>query len=322
MKTKPLGRTGREVSIIGLGTAFLGRSPSVRNDLAAGEFEIDTELGVEALVAGLSSGISLIDTAPFYRTEPLVGQALRHDSVDRDSVTVMTKAGRPGVGEFDFSRDAVKAGVHRSLETLGVEVIDVVSIHDAVHEELSWIMSDAGAFRALSDLRDEGLIGAIGTACYDPDLNARYIATGEFDIAICSASWSMLNLTLADKILPAARQHNVGLLIAEPLERGLLAAGVQPGRSYADRKFSPQVLDRVAAIQALCAEHGHSILEVGLQWLVRDPQVSASIPGAATPAEARANAAAGGTEISRAFWDQLDPLVTHWTRDHLGIEIK
>ncbi|MBU2663624.1 aldo/keto reductase [Actinoplanes bogorensis] len=322
MRTKPLGRTGREVSVIGMGTAFLGRPPSESAALTAGAYEIDHQLGLEALVAGLRAGVTLIDTAPFYRTEPIVGEALRASGVDRASVTVMTKAGRPGIGEFDFSRDAVLRHVEGSLERLGLDHLDVVSIHDAVHEDPDFIMSDKGAYGGLAQLRDEGVIGAVGTACYDPDLNARYIATGGFDTAVCSASWSMLNLTLADKILPAAREHNVGLLIAEPLERGLLAVGVEPGREYADRKFSPAVLARVTEIQQLCAEYGVSILAAGLQWLVRADQVSASIPGAANANEAIANAAAGDTELPEEFWTRLDPLVTHWQRADLGIEIK
>ena len=322
MRSKPLGRTGRQVSVVGVGTAFLGRPPDQPASLSAGEYEIDADLAVAALTAALRSGITVVDTAPFYRTEPLVGRALRESAIDRDSVTIMTKAGRQGVGDFDFSYDAVRRDVARSLEALGLDRLDVVSIHDAVHEDPAFIMSSKGAYQALADWRSEGVIGAVSTACYDPGLNASYIDTGEFDVAICSASWSMLNLTLADRILPAARKHNVGLVIAEPLERGLLAAGVQPGRDYADRHFSPQVLARVAGIQDLCAAHRITILEAGLQWLVREEQVAASIPGAATPAEAEANARAGSVPIAEEFWQELAPLITHWDRSALGIQIK
>ncbi len=321
MKSKTLGRTERTVSIIGMGTAFLGRARNQPTHLTAGDFEVDSELGIEALIAGLDAGISLIDTAPFYKTEPLVGEALKRGNIDRNSVTIMTKAGRPGIGEFDFSAGAIKEGVYRSLERLQVEKLDVVSIHDAVHEDPADIMSSTGAFGGLAELRSEGLIGAIGTACYDPALNAQYIETGEFDVAICSASWSMLNLTLRERILPAAEKNNVGLVIAEPLERGLLAVGVEPGKSYADRNFSPAVLEQVSLIDALCKAHGYRILDVGLQWLVREAQVSASIPGAATPDEAVANAAVGDVVISDEFWAELDPLVKHWSRADLGINI-
>lgn len=322
MKYQKLGRTGRDVSMVGFGTAFLGRARNQPTDITAGAFVIDQELGVEALVAGLDAGISLIDTAPFYKTEPIVGEALRTTKVAREDIVVQTKAGRPGIGEFDFSHDAILRQVEASLERLGTDYIDVVSIHDAVHEGVDWIMSDAGAFSALAKLRDQGVVRAIGSACYDPRLNADYLETGEFDVAICSASWSMINLTLRERVLPAARKHDVGILVAEPLERGLLAVGPVPGRTYADRNFSPAVLQRVQEIKDLCDRHGLRILDVGLHWMIREPQVAASIPGAATPEEAVANAAVGDVVIPDEFWDELDPLITNWSYADLGIEIK
>lgn len=322
MKTKPLGRTGRDVTAVGIGTAFLGRARNQPTNITPGEFVLDPELGVEALTAGLNAGITLVDTAPFYRTEPFVGEALRTTTANRADITVMTKAGRPGVGEFDFSHDAIKRHVEGSLERLGVDYIDVVSIHDAVHEGVDYIMSREGAFSALADLRDQGVVRAIGSACYDPNLNAEYLETGEFDVAICSASWSMINQTLRQRVLPAAQKHNVGLVIGEPLERGLLAVGYEPGRTYADRNFSQAVLDNVKQIQDLCGRYGYRILDVGLHWLVREPQVAASIPGAATPEEAVANADVNRVSISEDFWAELEPLITPWSHADLGIEIK
>ncbi|MFV0428335.1 MAG: aldo/keto reductase [Arachnia sp.] len=322
MHIKPLGRTGRPVSIIGLGTAFLGRARNQPTDITPGAFEIDVDRGVAALVAGLEAGITLIDTAPFYRTEPLVGQALRQTSIKRDQLTVMTKAGRPGIGEFDFSYDAIKRDVANSLERLGLDRLDVVSIHDAVHEGLDYIMSRQGAFAALADLRSEGVIGAIGTACYDPALNADYVETGEFDVAICSASWSMINHKLRERLIPAAERAGTALLIGEPLERGLLAVGVRPGQTYADRKFAPEVLANVQQIQDLCGRYGYRILDVGLHWMVREASVPASIPGASGATEAVANAAVGDVEISEQFWAELDAITPGFSHAQLGIEIK
>jgi D-threo-aldose 1-dehydrogenase len=322
MKSKQLGRTGREVSIIGFGTAFLGRARNQPADLTAGAFEIDPELGVQALVAGLDAGITLVDTAPFYKTEPLVGEALRQTTAPRDSITVMTKAGRPGIGQFDFSYDAILRQVDDSMKRLGVEHIDIVSIHDAVHEPVAQVMGEKGPFAALTSLKDQGVIGGIGTACYDPRLNADYVETGGFDVAICSASWSLINHTLAERLAPAAEKAGTALLIGEPLERGLLAVGVQPGRTYADRKFAPEVLAKVSEIEVLCAKFGYRILDVGLHWMVREPSVAAAIPGAATPEEAVANAAVGDVDISDEFWAELDDILVPFSHAQLGIEIK
>jgi D-threo-aldose 1-dehydrogenase len=322
MKYRLLGRTGIEVPIIGLGTAFLGRALDQADNLSAGQFRVDPELGIAAVQAAVRAGITLIDTAPFYGSEPIIGAALEGIPDLAPKVAVMTKAGRQGVGQFDFSRDAVRADVFRSLGKLGLDHLDVVSIHDAVHAPVTEMMGPGMAFQALRELRDEKVITGIGTACYDPRLNAEYIETGAFDVAIVSASWSMINQTMAQRILPAAVKHNTGLAIAEPLERGLLAVGPIPGRKYADRNFSQAVLDHVGKIQALCTEFGLPLLDVGLQWLTRHPQVSTAIPGAATPAEAEANAAAGSRDIPEEFWAALEPLIVPWTHADLGIEIK
>ena len=277
---------------------------------------------VDALVAGLDAGINLVDTAPFYKTEPIVGEALRRATAARESITVMTKAGRPGIGLFDFSYDAIQRDVEASLECLGVQHIDIVSIHDAVHEPVAQVMGAKGPHAALTALKDQGLIGGIGTACYDPRLNAEYVETGGFDVAICSASWSLINHTLAQRLAPAAAKVGTALLIGEPLERGLLAVGVQPGRTYADRRFAPEVLAKVSEIEQLCAQHDYRILDVGLHWMVREPTVTAAIPGAATPEEAVANAAVGTVQISDEFWAELDEILVPFTHAQLGIEIK
>jgi D-threo-aldose 1-dehydrogenase len=156
------------------------------------------------------------------------------------------------------------------------------------------------------------VIGHIGTAANDPATNVLYIETGEFDAAVVADSWSLLNQTLAERILPAAERFNVGLVVATPLERGLLATGPVADRPYLNRSFSPAVLDHVRAIQRLCAGHGVPLAAAALQWCTRHPQIASTIPGARTPEEAIANAQAGAVEIPEAFWRDLAPLVRHW----------
>ena len=85
-----------------------------------------------------------------------------------------------------------------------------------------------------------------------------------------------------------------------------------PGTDYLARNFTQQVLDHVATIQALCADHGVSLNAVSLQWCTRHPQVAGTIPGARTPAEATANGEAGTVSIPEALWMHLEPLVKHW----------
>ena len=146
----------------------------------------------------------------------------------------------------------------------------------------------------------------------DPDTNAPYIETGEFDIAVVPNAWSLLNQTADERIFPAAEKHGTGILLATPFERGLLAKGPVPGTYFHRRNFSPECLDHVARIQALCQDYNISLATASLRWGVRHPLVAAVIPGARTPKEAAENAQAAEADISEAFWDELAPLIRHW----------
>src|SRR5690606_34160503 len=146
----------------------------------------------------------------------------------------------------------------------------------------------------------------------DPETNADYIETGEFDAAVVPEAWSLLNQLATQRILPAAEKHNVGLVVATSLERGLLATGPTSGINYLNRNFSQACLDHVAKIQNLCRDHGIPLVAASLQWCVRHPQVASSVPGARTPEEAVQNARAAEVTIPDAFWMDLEPLVQHW----------
>jgi D-threo-aldose 1-dehydrogenase len=321
MQTKTLGRTGLPVAIVGLGTAFLGMSNLNQQSLSyeALVAGIDEEVGIQTVHDALEGGSTLIDTAALYgggRSETIIGRALAARPDLAAKATVTTKVGRTLEG-YDYSYDAVMRSVESSLQRVGVNRFEVVYIHDAMGVPMEKVMGQGGALHALRALQTQGVVGYIGTAADDPKTNTPYIETGEFDAAVVPRAWSLINLLANERILPAATQHNVGLVIATPLERGLLATGPVPGARYFDRAYSPEVQAHVGKIAALCQAHNLPLLAVTLQWCVRQPQIAAVIPGARFPAEAAANAHAGEVEIPEAFWAELDPLIIHWSAEHL-----
>ncbi|MBM3279214.1 MAG: aldo/keto reductase [Candidatus Handelsmanbacteria bacterium] len=316
MQKKKLGRSGVEVGIVGLGAAFIGVS---RVDLAPKVYSgqpqhMDLELGARAVHAALEAGGTLVDTAPLYgdfRSEELIGRALRQRPDLAAGCIVTTKVGRIYAG-YDFSSDAVLRSVEESQRRLGLERFAVLYIHDPMGWPMEQILGKDRALGALRRLQDQGIVKAVGIAANEPATNALYIETGEFDAAVVPEAWSLLNQKGLERILPAAERHNVGLVIATPLERGLLATGPQPGIDYLARRFSPRVLERVARIQALCREYQVPLAAAALQWCTRHPQVAATVPGARTPEEARENTLAGQVVIPEGFWQDLEPLVQHW----------
>ena len=310
MKTKILGRTGLEVTIIGLGTIYIGSQPSGPSGA------LDEEMGAQAVEAAIEAGCTLVDTAPLYggtTVEKIVGNALRNRPDLAAKCTVVTKTGAYREGK-DHSFDGTLRSVEASLERLGLEQLDLVYIHDAMGVPMEDVMSKNGALGALRRLQNEGVVRFIGSASNDPPTNTPYIETGEFDAAVVPDAWSLLNQEAAERILPAAEKYNIGISCATPLEVGLLATGPIPGRDYGRRQFSQACLDHVAKIQRLCQDYEIPMLAAALQWCTRHPQVTTAIPGARTPEEAVENVKAAELEIPEAFWDDLAPLVRHWEK--------
>ncbi len=336
MKTKMLGRTGLEIPIVGLGTGFIGIADP---NLAASEYDfmdaptwgrpgisaegggrtshMDIGEGIATVHAAIEAGSTLIDTAPLYgsgNSESIIGRALRQRPDLAERCTVTTKVGQTAEGR-DYSYDAVMRQVEESQNRLGIDAFEVLYIHDAMDMPIETVMGKNRALGALRRLQDSGVTRCVGTAANDPLTNVRYIETGEFDAAVVPEALSLINQLAADRILPAAVKHNVGVLIATPVERGLLATGPVDGINYLARKFSRTCLNHVARIRDLCASHRVPMVAAALQWCTRHPQVAATIPGARVPSEARANADAGAKDIPEAFWKDLDPLIRHFEVD-------
>jgi D-threo-aldose 1-dehydrogenase len=202
--------------------------------------------------------------------------------------------------------------VEGSLERLGVQHLPLLSIHDAPAALLDRVMGPRGTLAALRALQAQGIVGHIGIAVNNPADNAPYIETGQFAMAVVPEAYSLLNQVATERIFPAAERFGMGVVVAVPLEKGLLATGVRSGLTYPGRSFSAACLAHVGQIEDLCARHGVSLLAAALQYCVRHPVVAAVIPGGRTPAEARANALAGREAIPDAFWPELQPLIRTW----------
>ena len=297
---------------MGLGAVFIG------GQLEGGApGELDIERGVATVEAAMKAGCTLIDTAPLYGatvSEQIIGQALRANPDLAKNVTVTTKVGRLAEGR-DYSYDAVMKSVEASQERLGLDRFEVIYVHDAMGVPIEEVIGKDCAVGALRKLQDEGFVNFIGTAANDPDANGPFIETGEFDVAVVPDAWSLLNQRAERYIFPAAEKHQVGLALATPIERGLLATGPIEGADYLNRNFTPKILEHAGRIKAVCDDHGVPMVAAALQWCVRHPLVATTIPGARTVEEAVQNTEAGEMVLSDAFWQDLEPLVKDFYED-------
>ena len=316
MRKKRLGRTGIELPIVGIGTAFTGipTQNQTVDDYEGAPNQADEELGIAALTAALDAGCRFIDTAALYgRTlsEKMIGEALRRRPELKADVVVTTKAGRVYEG-YDFSFEGVVKSVYASLERLGLDALDIVYIHDAMGRPMEEILSKQGALGALRHLQAEGIVKYVGTAANDPATNAAYIQTGEFDAAVIADCWSLINLKAREEIFPAASKHDVGLVTATPLERGLLVTGPVADARYLNRNFSQACLDHVGRIQRVSQRYDVPMIAAALQWCPRHPQVASVIPGVRLSQEAETSMAAARMDIPDELWADLQPLAKHF----------
>jgi D-threo-aldose 1-dehydrogenase len=303
LPTRALGKTGLEVCVLGIGCAWLGRQP---------DNSINFEMGVAAVIAALEAGIRLIDTASLYSSgeaERMVGQALRERPELAKQTLVQTKV--RDVREFTYTADEAKRSVDTSLQRLGIDRIPMIYIHDPPADIVDRVVGANGALAGLRQLQTQGVVGHIGIASNNPWDNAPYVETGEFEAVIVPDAFSLISQVARERIFPAAERFGMGVVIATPLERGLLATGTRGLRpeDHINRNFSPEVLQQVERIETVCARHGVSLLAAALQYVVRHPLVAATVPGFRSPDQPRQSVAAMLEPIPDAFWQELEPLV-------------
>jgi D-threo-aldose 1-dehydrogenase len=321
-----LGRTALSVTRFGFGTA----------PLAGFRTTIPEHDAIATVEAAYNAGVRLFDSSPYYgygRAEMRMGAALRDRP--RDDLVVSTKIGRwmtpvprgqaiEGMRKgglnfyptFDYSYDGVHRSLEQSLLRLGMDRVDVVLVHDVdfwttgdrmvLEDRFGEVMN--GAYRALADLRSQGVIGAIGVGLNEADMSARFVRAGDFDCVLLAGRYTLLEQRSLDDFMPLCQQRGVGVVIGGPLNSGVLATGARQGAKYDYNDAPAWVLNRVARIEAVCARHDTPIAAAALQFPLAHPAVAAIIPGAVSQEEMQGNFALMRRSIPAALWDELRSL--------------
>ena len=300
MESRQLGRTGRQVSVIGLGCWQLG-----------GDWgDVGEADALAVLAAALDAGVTFLDTADVYgdgRSERLVGRALREHG--NDGVTVATKIGRradPLVPEA-FTLEAFRGWLDRSRTNLGVDTIDLVQLHCPP----TGVYADGRVFDALDTLVDEQVVAAYGVSVETVDEALKAIARP--NVATVQIILNAFRRKPLERVLPAALESGVGIIARVPLASGLLSGKYDESTTFAaddhrsynrtgeafdvGETFSGVPYDvglRAARKVAALTPAGATTAQLALRWIVDQPGVSTVIPGARNAEQARANAAAAG----------------------------
>jgi len=200
MDYKILGRTGLRVSTMGLGSGGSSR-------LGQGTGKTETE-SVALVRQALSSGINIIDTAEGYRTEEIVGKAIK--DIDRSSVVLSTKKTM-----FEgITAEQVRKGLDASLKLLGTDFIDIYHLHGVLPKDYDYLTSEISPL--LHKMRNQGKIRFLGiTEMFNADTQHNMLQRAlEDDIwDVIMVGFNMLNQSARDTVFPKALQKNVGIMI-------------------------------------------------------------------------------------------------------------
>jgi len=195
-----LGRTGLKVSVMGLGC---GGPSSI--GLRTGKSQ---EESIEIVKYAVNSGINFIDTAEVYRTEKIVGKAIK--DFDRESLILSTKK---STWSNIKPKDVIKS-IERSLNNLNTDYIDIYHLHGVILEDYDYLIAEVVPI--LYELRDEGKIRFIGiTERFNPDPQHNMLQRAlEDDIwDVMMVGFNILNQSARERVFKKALEKNIGILI-------------------------------------------------------------------------------------------------------------
>ncbi|ARJ05265.1 oxidoreductase [Cnuibacter physcomitrellae] len=309
-------RTGESLTEIGFGAAQLGNLFRETDD-ATSQAAVDT---------AWDAGIRYFDTAPHYGlglSERRLGHALH--ARPRTEYVLSTKVGRllepdpSGSGRqddegfvvpatlrrrWDFSRDGILRSLEGSLERLGLDRVDVVYLHDP---DEHWDAASTTGVDTLVELRDQGVVGAIGAGMNQAAMLTEFVRRTDVDVVMVAGRLTLVDQTALQELLPLALERGVSVVAAAAYNSGLLSSAVVPDDAVFDYGPAPaSVVQRARAVARVCDRHGVTLPDAAVQYALRHPAVASVVLGCRTPDHVRSTVSRAATEIPEEMWRELD----------------
>jgi D-threo-aldose 1-dehydrogenase len=310
-----LGRTRLEVTELSFGGTAIGNMFR----------PVDDEVARSAIEAAWDGGIRYFDTAPHYGlglSEQRLGQVLA--GKPREDFVVSTKVGRllvpnsSPVGSdlavsgyavrdelrrvWDFSRDGVRRSLEASLTRLGLDRVDIVFVHDP-EDHLDEAINEA--LPALIELRDEGVIGAVGAGMNYTAPLSRIAAESDVDVLLVAGRWTLIDRS-AQGLLDQCGERGIAVLAAAPFNSGLLARSWPHAAASFNYGPTPQrVLDLARAVARTCTVHDVEMPHAALRFPFSHPAVCSVICGMRSAAQVAGDVQWATTDLGEGFWRAL-----------------
>ena len=257
---KEFGKTGFKVSAIGMGTYY---DPA----WIAGSFlgiHRNKKQHIDAIKAGLESGINFIDTAEIYNTEPIVSEAIK--GMNREELFIATK-----VFTNHLRKEKVIKSCNRSLKRLGMKYIDLYQVHFP-----SSMVPIGETMSAMESLVDEGKIRHIGISNFDLVKTQNAIeAMKKYEIVSTQMPYNLYNRSIEKDLKPFCDRNGIAIMAYYPLAHGRIAG---------NRSNLPDPIEKVAE------KHKSPLTHLAIQWLLSRGENVFPIPRASDPVHVRENA--------------------------------
>ncbi|GAA1963594.1 aldo/keto reductase [Agromyces allii] len=309
-------RSGLSITELGFGAAQLGNLARATTDDEA----------AAAVATAFDRGIRYFDTAPHYGlglSERRLGAALA--AYPRDEYVLSTKVGRlivpndrydgvarddqgfdvpaTSIRRFDLSRDGIRRSIDESLERLGVDRIDVAYLHDP---DAHGPEAHAEAIPALIELRDEGVVSAVGTGMNQSAMPTEFVLRHDIDVVMLAGRYTLLEQGALDDLLPAVVERGVAIVAAGVYNSGLLSRPRPPADARYDYAQAPDaVIARANEIADVCEAFGVTLPEAALAFALRHPAVASVVVGMRTAEQVEQTLERAAVTVPDELWSTL-----------------
>lgn len=317
MKHVRVGYTGVNVTELGFGAAQIGNLYRAT----------DTQTAIAAVNAAWDEGVRYFDTAPHYGlglSERRLGSALA--SRPRNEYAVSTKVGRllipnpspvgsdMDAGGFDvpdtltrqrdYSRDGILRSLESSLHRMALDRIDIVYVHDP-EDFMDTAVREA--VPALSELREQGVIGAVGVGMNFVDPLLRFVSETDVDVVMVAGRWTLVDRS-AGVLIDKCAARGVAVVAAAPFNSGLLTQNDPADDASFDYGPAPaDVLECARGCAQICSAHATELPAAALQFPVRHAAVTSVVAGMRTASQVKLDLSWFRAEIDETLWTELPP---------------
>ena len=213
---------------------------------------------------------------------------------------------------YDFTHEGVLRSHEDSLQRMGLDRVDILFAHDlgdpdagtdTAHHRAEFL--EGGGHRALSRLKEEGVISAIGIGVNTIEICEELVGRVELDLILLAGRYTLLEQRALERLFPLCEVHGVRIVVGGVFNSGILATGATEGSTYNYAPAPEAVMDRVREIEAICARHGVALPTAALQYPTQHPLVASTLIGTTQVHSLLRNIDHFASPVPVALWQEL-----------------